>query len=304
MVDRLDCGGRGLLKLLQSTASSEVVCKMLEENEQKTKILLFCALFDDSLSGVTGDDDDDDDDDGSSSNIALKEARENSHIEQVTRDDSSTITLEADIVRAALLRDTLFFVGNYSLSLAISCEFYHRYPNASSGDMHLLLACACSDDVLAYIAIKNGIHKFMYDEESDTTSKILAEMMISDARGLELWKKKGKEWILSGGVEEFRNRCQMIPCSKNQDELYPKYEGLAGGRFHGHRDKLPNDMSEDLAFSMKAIAGSLVLSLGLESMWQCLGPLFEELLILSPDDLRREYSHISDLPNNYHRGRR
>jgi hypothetical protein len=48
---------------------------------------------------------------------------------------------------------------------------------------------------------------------------------------------------------------------------------------------------------MKSIAGALVLSLGLEGMWQIIGPLFGELLLLSAEELRKEYRKVSSICN-------
>jgi len=53
------------------------------------------------------------------------------------------------------------------------------------------------------------------------------------------------------------------------------------------------DVSENLAFSMKSLVGALVLSTGLEGMWCCMYPYFEELLLLSPSEHNMMYGNTS-----------
>jgi hypothetical protein len=59
------------------------------------------------------------------------------------------------------------------------------------------------------------------------------------------------------------------------------------------KGKLPESITGDLVFSFKSIIGALVLSIGVDGMWQCIGPIFEELLLLSFDEVNREYSFSS-----------
>ena len=63
--------------------------------------------------------------------------------------------------------------------------------------------------------------------------------------------------------------------------------------------KLPVSLTEDLVFSMKSIAGALVLSVGLEGMWQSLGPVFGELLLLTANELREEYCKTSSVVSRF-----
>ena len=53
-------------------------------------------------------------------------------------------------------------------------------------------------------------------------------------------------------------------------------------------------ISNQLSFSFKSFVGSLVLAVGVESMWDMLGCYFEELLLLSPQELR-QYSNLSPI---------
>ena len=47
-----------------------------------------------------------------------------------------------------------------------------------------------------------------------------------------------------------------------------------------------------MAFSFKALVGSLVLSLGVDDMWTVIGVLLTELMLLTPSEVR-EFSDIS-----------
>jgi hypothetical protein len=55
-------------------------------------------------------------------------------------------------------------------------------------------------------------------------------------------------------------------------------------------------------FSFKSIVGALILSLGVKLTWICIGPLFEELLLLSADELRSEFGTGSTLISSYKAG--
>eukprot|EP00562_Extubocellulus_spinifer_P003663 CAMPEP_0178537604 /NCGR_PEP_ID=MMETSP0696-20121128/36679_1 /TAXON_ID=265572 /ORGANISM="Extubocellulus spinifer, Strain CCMP396" /LENGTH=1341 /DNA_ID=CAMNT_0020169845 /DNA_START=174 /DNA_END=4198 /DNA_ORIENTATION=+ len=65
-----------------------------------------------------------------------------------------------------ILRDTLFFVGNYALNLCISIELYKRFPGASPKDLTLLNFCAFTDDILSYILVKSRLYDCLYDQDS------------------------------------------------------------------------------------------------------------------------------------------
>uniref|UniRef100_A0A7S2XPR3 RNase III domain-containing protein n=1 Tax=Attheya septentrionalis TaxID=420275 RepID=A0A7S2XPR3_9STRA len=262
---------------------------------QRSKILLMSALFDDSLESEE-----------SSLDMAGEIAFDNS--EPNDRDSASlgaNPTAATDgLIRVALLRDTLFVVGNSSLCLCLTTELYQRYPDATAGDLHLLLTCAQADDVLVYVLVKNGIHRYLYDQSSTAIAKFLPAMLLADIKGSKLWEKR-KGWILPGGIEEFRSRCKMptsLPSENDKAAPNPRYVGLTGGRLCGHSSKLPLDLTEDLAFSMKAIVGALTLCLGLDGMWKCIGPLFDELMLLSADELRKEFGSVSSICRTYQRG--
>jgi dsRNA-specific ribonuclease len=183
--------------------------------------------------------------------------------------------------------EMLHLVGAYSLQLCITTELYKRYPKATEGDMHIMRACAINDDVVVYIMMKAGIQGTVYRMDPKTINRFQLKMMVADCNGSEVWKARGG-WVLNGGVEEYaRRRC----CGPS----VPQYVGLAGGRLHGSKAKLPLDDTKELMFTMKAIIGALVLATGMDSMWQRIGPLFEELLLLSADELTREYGNHSTI---------
>jgi hypothetical protein len=139
---------------------------------------------------------------------------------------------------------------------------------------------------MAYIMVKNDFHQSLYHHNTTSEKRFVSEMGAAEDLGRKVWNRRFG-WILKGGKHEYARRCSSLSFPMPQG--LPRYCGLAGGRFYGHQSKLPESLTEDLVFSMKAIAGALVLSLGLEGMWQSLGPLFGELLLLSADELRKEY---------------
>jgi dsRNA-specific ribonuclease len=181
----------------------------------------------------------------------------------------------------------LHLVGAYALQLCITNELYKRYPEASERDMHIMRACAMSDDVVVYVMMKTGIQATVYGVDSKTIQRFQLKMMIADGSGSEVWKARGG-WILHGGVEEYARRRRCGPS-------IPRYIGIGGGRLRGEKKKLPLKDTEELMFSMKAIIGALVLSTGVDSMWKYMCPLFDELLLLSADDLTQEYSNHSTI---------
>ena len=301
VVDRLLEGYKGLVaKVVTAGSESKTEAARALLGLQSNKILLFSALFDDSLLDC----------DGNASSLSSRRSMSslNSSFGQDAEVEtasvaSSTVSLTG-LERVAALREVLHFVGSSALNFAISCELYHRYPDATAGDLHQIFTCAMSDDVLAYVTVKNGIHNFLYDRDAEEVKKFHVEMVIADAAGSEVWEKNGG-WMLRGGIDEFQQRCQLVggrPGHRNLREIRPRYIGLAGRRLRGHRKKLPVELTEDLAFSAKAIAGALTLSLGLEGMWQCLGPLFEENMLLSAEELRIHFGDISSICSTYQKG--
>jgi dsRNA-specific ribonuclease len=247
---------------------------MMEKQMEKqtSKILLLISLFNDNLANDPG---------------SFRRMDSSFTIDSDTSSaaDSTTPT-ENGLIRIALLRDTLFMVGHYSLQLAIADELFNRYPDASEDDLRLQRTCSTSDDVMAYIMVKSGFHQSLYHQESRAEKRFVSEMSAAESVGQQVWKRRGG-WIVKGGELEFARRRGTLSLTLPQGP--PRYCGLAGGRLYGHKSKLPGSLTEDLVFSLKSVAGALVLSLGLEGMWQNLGPLFDELLLLSAEELRKEY---------------
>ena len=102
-------------------------------------------------------------------------------------------------------------------------------------------------------------------------------------QGRAEWLKRDG-WILPGGVAEYVLRCRKSQGSPNS--LMPHYYGLCGGRLVGRKQKLPESITFDLMFLMKAIVGALVLSIGMDRMWTSIGPLFDEVMLIHVDELR------------------
>jgi len=151
--------------------------------------------------------------------------------------------------------------------------------------------------------IKAGIHRALFDVDAPCIPRFAAEMDDADRAGLAVWHERGG-WIMDGGLTEFRRRSAAFTLEPGSLAATPKYPGVGGGRLCGHSKKLPRHLTEDLMFSFKAIFGALVLSLGLEATWDCIGPYFQELLLLSPSELRSEYGTKSSLVQSYQAGSR
>jgi dsRNA-specific ribonuclease len=199
----------------------------------------------------------------------------------------------------AKLRDKIFNVGNAALQLSIVSEIYHLYPASTSGDIHLMKTVLMSHDSLAYILLKNRFHHCLFDENAYAIIVMKGYMNEADLLGSKEWVKNGG-WVI-GGIEEFQRRVEHhghYSCPN------PRYMGLAAGRLMGHMKKLPDNASEDLQFSMKAIFGAVALSVGVKDAWDMIRPFFLELMMLSPDELRVSFAGISDLASLYQKGRR
>jgi dsRNA-specific ribonuclease len=258
-LDELETRRKALMKILDNSSGSDNLnCEIASK---RSRTLLFCALFHDG---------------------------DNENTSEENADNGVTETGSEEGMRHLLnFREMLHLVGAYSLQLRITTELHERYPKASEGDMHIMRACAINDDVVVYIMMKAGIQATVYRMDPKTINRFQLKMMVADGNGSEVWKACGG-WVLNGGVEEYaRRRC----CGPS----VPQYVGLAGGRLHGNKGKLPLDDTKELMFTMKAIMGALVLATGMDSMWQYIGPLFEELLLLSADELTREYSNHSTI---------
>ena len=187
----------------------------LLRQDQTASLLLYCALFDDSL------------------------------------DDQECNTEFIDLESFAELRDKIFHVGNAALQLSIVSEMYHLYPTSTSGDIHFMKVVLASADTLAYIFVKNGLHECMFDKNADAPILMQNYMKESDSLGTKEWMKRGG-WIFPGGADEFLRRLKHDNGNHPQKMMkHPRYMGLAAGRLWGHHDKLPDEASGDLQFSMK-----------------------------------------------------
>jgi hypothetical protein len=127
------------------------------------------------------------------------------------------------------------------------------------------------------VMVKNGIHKFLFDQ---------------NAKCHELFQDKMKdaEWVAAGR-------------QKSGAFVLHSYPGLAGGRLMRSGNvkfaKLDKEITEELMVSFKAIVGAMVLAIGAKKMWNVIAPLFDELLSLSPAALRRHYSNESSVVSSY-----
>ncbi len=206
--------------------------------------------------------------------------------------------------RVAMFRQNLFFLGDSSLLLTLTTECFKRNPSASAGDLHLLRTCLITDDVLAYLMIKHGIQHFLIDKLAEGIMN-LSDICLTDEKGLQEWNEKGG-WIL--GVGEFRdrwaNRWWSGPTMTDSDveEITPMYPGLCGGYLHGKKGREARCKTRDPAYSFKCIMGALVLSVGVQKAWILMVPLFEELLLLTPDEIRKHCK--SSISSNYCSGRK
>jgi len=204
-----------------------------------------------------------------------------------------------------MFRENLFFLGDSALHLALTTECFKRNPSASAGDLHLLRTCLFTDDVLAYLMIKHGIQHFLIDKLAQGPINLPDVIHLSDKKGQENWNAQGG-WIF--GLREFRdrwaNRWWSGPVETETDhgEITPMYPGLCGGYLQGKKEREPRWMTCDLAYSFKCIIGALTLSVGVQKMWVLIVPMFEELLLLTPDETRKHCK--SSITKNYSSGKK
>jgi dsRNA-specific ribonuclease len=195
---------------------------------------------------------------------------------------STDWTSSMDLLCLSRFRDMLFFVGTYALQLCTTTDLYHRFPEIDEGGLHVVRARAISDDIVVYIMFKAGVHNTIYKLNQDIIEAFEAKMKKADILGMQDWQARGG-WVLPGGTEEFARRRRM---SRSQT---PQYRGFSGGRLFGKSKKLDLKYTEEPMFIMKAIIGALVLSNGMHEMWKYIGPLFEEVLLLSPKESLKAY---------------
>ncbi len=208
----------------------------------------------------------------------------------------------------ARIRENLFFIGDAALHLVLATECYQRQPDASVGDLHLLRHCCVGDEVLAYLAIKYRFEECLYDQEDPMHQMFQSYVSIADHKGRDCWAKNDG-WIL--GKDEFARRWGLTwqsgsrhAISNNQDSSIslsktkaPQYPGIGGGLLFGSKVALGKKYTENLAFAFKSIIGAMVLSKGLQKMWKIMLPMFEELLILSADEVRNSFkNNITNQP--------
>jgi dsRNA-specific ribonuclease len=253
IVDKLHTGYEFAVDILSTVTSADATIKYLGH---RSKIVLLAALFDDNLDDHN--------------QVARKEASMNF--------DEASLFM-GELYKVALLRDTLFYIGAYALQLQLSAEAFRLYPEATVGDLHLIRTCALTEDVIVYIMMKCNLHKCLFDSAASSLKKFSAAMKLAEDIGRKEWAKNGG-WVLEGGVKEFHRRrtACFAPTGRPNAKMEasdPSYFGLAGGRLHGQGGKkLSQEITSDLQFSFKAIVGALVLSIGTEGMWTCIGPLF------------------------------
>lgn len=251
--------------LLKHSGQCETIAKI--ESQGFCSLLIYTALFDDSL-------------------------------DEIENEDTTSNTLEC----LAIARDKLFHIGHATLLLSLIEEMYNRYPTATSGDIHFSKAFVLSDDSLAYIFIKNGIHECMFDKQDGSVRTFMDYMHVAETMGQKFWAQNNG-WILPKGVDEFHRRVKLMG-NNNYSLGTPRYAGLAAGRLYGQSKFISKDVTEDLMFSMKTIVGALCLSVGLKDAWALVRPLFLEVLLLSPDETRHAFAHVSDLASKCKKGNR
>ena len=130
---------------------------------------------------------------------------------------------------------------------------------------------AMSDDVIAYIMVKNGIHECLYDQNAEAIVFCVSQVQRAERLALELQQKNDKQ-----DEETF---------------VLKKYPGVVGGRLRGSEStKLEEKYTRELMFSFKCIVGAMTLSMGTKAMWVIIAQLFDELLELSPEVLRLHFN--------------
>jgi dsRNA-specific ribonuclease len=267
------------VKALVDISSLDTIQSVL--SSQSAKIMLMCALFDDNL--------DEGNESTKSPALTRKASIDSSYSFESLGDVSlHSSFMEMGLHRPALFRDNLSFIGSYSLQFCVTNELFGRYPESQEGGLSLLRQCSLTADAVVYIMMQAGLHLFLYDQDARCIQRFAKEMNTADAIGRRIWKDKGG-WILAGGEKEFSRRWKHPHWPTPTPKPVPCYPGLVAGRLVGRNQTLQAAITGDLVFSFKAIIGALVLSLGVNGMWQIIGPLFEETMLLSEKELRVEF---------------
>jgi dsRNA-specific ribonuclease len=193
----------------------------------------------------------------------------------------------------ARFRKNLFFIGEAALHLALAMECHRRYPLASASDLHLLKVCCIADDAISYIVMKAGIHHFLYDQESDHRQVQSFKVMVDEAdkNGRKAWDRC-HGWVLGRGefAKRWKRRWWANGDGGDPPSL-PRYAGLGGGCLYGQDRKVGELVYKQLVYSFKSIIGSMVIAVGLDNMWNIAVSLFEEILLLSPEETRACYKN-------------
>jgi hypothetical protein len=315
IMTELERKSQSLLGIFGGWISAESITSRL--NNEVSKIWLLAALFDDSLDKPIVHKPVESDPElennamthlAAFSDDAFGPEKDSNAFEKVSSDGKENSSDEIEgFVQVALLRDNLFHVGSSALQLLVTEEIFRMRPEATAGDMHLLRTCAITDDVLVYIMMKWNIHHCLFDGTAYCREEFQTVMEAADNIGTATWNRRGG-WVLPGGVAAYRRRHLNLFWRKtkaeNLPESGPMYPGLGGGRLCGEISKLPKSVTGDLQFSFKCIVGALVLALGTDGMWCCLRPLFEEVLVMTPDELREEYRDTSSICRTYKQGKK
>jgi dsRNA-specific ribonuclease len=166
-------------KLLSVLLESSVmpIRRLLEKRE--VRALVFCALFDDSLDGISSYRSGSPDGTSKSHRGRTFDDRFASVEENRTDGRSDIVETLGGFLELALVRDNLYYVGAYGLQLMVTDAIFRRYPGATPGDLHLLRVCAIGNDIIVYVMIKAGIHLALFDQTSSNVSELESEIVIA-----------------------------------------------------------------------------------------------------------------------------
>ena len=191
--------------------------------------------------------------------------------------------------RLRLMSDTLYQFGAYSLQLLLTEEVFNRFPDATVGDLHLLRALAMSDDVIAYIFVKTKWAEAQFDQESQCPF----EELLAQADTIGQCFFGTREWWM--GV---RNRRIQSTKSNQQTSTVSWPSWGATLQFHVKGSQGANCRS-DVFFQDDRWCLCVCARAGC-----CVGvyrPLFDELLLLTAAEVRREFRDCSTVVMNYSR---
>ena len=212
---------------------------------------------------------------------------------------------DSDLTKVARYREALGLIGSHAIQCILSICLYQVHKCSTPKDLHMLRATCIDDNVLAYVFIRSGFSEFLFDRQEDRPMKNFSNLCLeADKIGYADWTEKGG-WTIEGGVSEFKRRLNSLENEtfplppRCRDEILPCLVGVTGGRLRGHFKKVKGLIDESSSFSFKVLAGAILQIYGFLDLRKIFLPIFIEILLVEPSELRAQYFGQSNIVQSY-----